>query len=39
MSANDFARALDRCIERSNRAKLIELRAEPQLVTKSSGAN
>ena len=24
MTGNDFARALDRCIERSNRAKLIE---------------
>jgi hypothetical protein len=26
MSANDFARALDRCIERSSKAKLIELK-------------
>jgi hypothetical protein len=27
MTGNDFARALDRCIERSNRAKVIEGRA------------
>jgi hypothetical protein len=29
LSGNDFARALDRCIERSSKAKLIEARAEP----------
>jgi hypothetical protein len=29
MSANDFAARLDRCIERSSKAKLIEARAEP----------
>jgi hypothetical protein len=29
MSANDFASRLDRCIERSSEAKLIEARAEP----------
>jgi hypothetical protein len=29
MSANDFASRLDRCIERSNKAELIEARAEP----------
>jgi len=27
MTGNDFARALDRCIERSSKAKLIELKA------------
>ena len=29
ISGNDFASRLERCIERSNRAKLIEARAEP----------
>jgi hypothetical protein len=29
MSANDFAKALDRCIERSSKAKLIELKSNP----------
>jgi hypothetical protein len=29
ISGNDFASRLERCIERSNRAKLIEARVEP----------